>query len=203
MNRLKSGFSKFRDRSLVQKADAITTALCGNTHFADLQPLLPPLSSALEEFRRALAMAPGQAADAVIAASRAKLTTLLYNLAHSIELTPNLTDEMLATTGFEIRRPSVRTAAPVEAPQNVRLRTTGTSGQLQLLCNAVKRARAYQLQFTEDPIGSQWNDGGVFASTRGILLNDLTRGKDYWVRIRAIGPDGPGPWSDPATAMAT
>jgi hypothetical protein len=47
----------------------------------------------------------------------------------------------------------------------------------------------------------QMADGGTFASTRGIGITGLTRGKDYWARIRAVGPNGPGAWSDPATIL--
>ena len=42
---------------------------------------------------------------------------------------------------------------------------------------------------------------GTFASTRGIGMTGLTRGKDYWARIRAVGPNGAGAWSDPATIL--
>ena len=31
----------------------------------------------------------------------------------------------------------------------------------------------------------------------------LSRGKDYSIRARAVGANGPGPWSDPATIMVT
>jgi len=44
-------------------------------------------------------------------------------------------------------------------------------------------------------------DGGTFASTRGIGMTRLTRGKDYWARIRAVGPNGAGACSDPATIL--
>ena len=69
------------------------------------------------------------------------------------------------------------------------------------MCDAVPRAQAYELQHTLDPNAGLWTDGGTFASTRGIGMTGLTRGKDYWARIRAVGPDGPGAWSDPVTTL--
>ena len=36
----------------------------------------------------------------------------------------------------------------------------------------------------------------MFQNVAGLL-----RGKDYLVRIRAVGADGPGLWSDPATIL--
>jgi hypothetical protein len=50
-------------------------------------------------------------------------------------------------------------------------------------------------------VAGQATNGGAFASTRGIGMTGLTRGKDYWARIRAIGTTGPGDWSDPATIL--
>jgi hypothetical protein len=44
---------------------------------------------------------------------------------------------------------------------------------------------------------------GTFASTRGFRLHGLQRGKDYWARVRGVGPNGPGAWSDPATIMVS
>jgi hypothetical protein len=85
----------------------------------------------------------------------------------------------------------------------VRLKGTGKMGSAQLLCDAVKRAKTYQVQYALDPNSGPWIDAGVFGSTRRIILSGLTRGKDYWFRVRAIGPRGPGGWSDRATTMVT
>lgn len=47
------------------------------------------------------------------------------------------------------------------------------------------------------------DDGPGFASTRGMALEGLTRGKDYFVRVRAVATGANrGPWSDIANAMA-
>jgi hypothetical protein len=54
-----------------------------------------------------------------------------------------------------------------------------------------------------DPQGTTWTDVGTFGSTRGVTIGGLERGKDIWVRVRAVGGNGPGAWSDPATTMVT
>lgn len=108
---------------------------------------------------------------------------------------------MLATSGFDMRKAPTLTSDPVTAPGNVRLKQTGVSGVVQVMCDAVTRAQAYELQYTLDPNAGPWTDGGTFASTRGIGMTGLTRGKDYWARVRAVGPNGAGAWSDPATIL--
>jgi hypothetical protein len=37
-----------------------------------------------------------------------------------------------------------------------------------------------------------------FGNIHGMKIAGLRRGKEYWVRVRAVGPDGPGGWSDPS-----
>jgi hypothetical protein len=202
VNRLNTGFSRVSDDHLVHVAQSVIAALTANEHFPSPNPSLATVRDALAEFRSVLATPRGQARTAAVPGSRSKLVNLLEPLARNLELTPGVTDATLGTSGFQLRRMGVRTSAMLDAPANVRLKATGSSGQVQVLCRPVRRARAYQVQVTGTPTGEKWKDGGVYGSTRGMLINGLSRGKDYWARVRAIGPDGPGPWSDPATAMA-
>jgi len=203
MNKLNSGFTKIRDEELDNRAQSIITALTGNQNFPSPTPKLETVSASLTAFQAALALPKGNARDAQVAATRATLATQLDQLARNLELTPNVTDAQLATAGFGIHQTPSRTGAAVVAPSNVRLKSTGTSGEVHVLCESVNRAKSYQVQYTLDPNTGQWTDGGIFGNTRGMKIAGLQRGKDYWARVRAVGPDGPGAWSDPATIMAT
>ena len=201
MNKLNSGFSKLPDNDFDNKADSIVKALTNNPNFTAPVPGLAAVEAALAPYQAALAMQSGQARDTQIAATRATLADALDKLARNLELIPGVTDAMLATTGFELRKQPSSSGETVAAPQNVRLKQTGVTGVVQVLCDAVKGASAYEMQYTLDPNAGPWIDGETFASTRGIGISGLTRGKDYWVRLRAIGTNGPGPWSDPATIL--
>src|SRR5438105_7784459 len=201
MNKLNTGFSKLSDNDFDNKAQSIVAALSGNANFPTTTPPLATITGAITAYQDALAMLPGQARDVAVAATRAPLSTLLEKLARSLELVPNVTDTMLATSGFDMRKVPALTTEPVTAPGNMRLKQTGVSGVVQVMCDAVNRAQAYELQYALDPNAGPWTDGGTFASTRGIGITGLTRGKDYWARIRAVGPNGPGAWSDPATIL--
>jgi hypothetical protein len=203
MNKLNRGFSQLRDDELGVKAQAVIAALTGNAAFPSPAPKLETVQSALTAYEAALAMPDGVARTAQVAATRGPLENLLRQLASNLELTADVTDAQLATTGFDLPRDKSRTSEPVMAPGNVRLKSTGTSGEVQVLCDSVNRAKSYHVQYTLDPNTGQWTDGGIFGNTRGMKLAGLQRGKDYWARVRAVGPDGPGGWSDPATIMAT
>ena len=200
INKLNRGFSQLREDELDNKADFIIASLTGNAAFPTTTPTLAVVTTSLTAFSDALAM-DGSGRTAAVAAARADLETKLGQLAGNLELTAGVTDAQLATTGFEMRKPRTTTDAPVDAPQNVRVKSTGMNGQVQVLCAPVDRARSYQVQKTLDP--TNWTDVGTFGSTRGITISGLERGKDIWVRVRAVGGNGPGAWSDPATVMVT
>lgn len=171
--------------------------------FPLLRRSLATISASRTAFAQALTLPKGQARETAVSAARSTLTTQLEQLARNLELTPGVTDAMLATTGFALRQTPSRTDAPVEAPGNLRAKATGTMGSVQLLCDPSERAKSYEAQWTLDPNDGSWTDAGTFGNTRRIIINGLTRGKDHYFRVRAIGPDGPGPWSDPATIMVT
>lgn len=199
--KLNRGFSQLRDTELDNAAQSIITALTGNTAFPTTSPTLTVVDGALTAFRKALAMPKTAARDAAILAARSDLEKQLQALAANLELTPGVTDEQLATSGFDLRKPTTRTSEPVATPNNVRAKTTGVSGEVQVLCDSVPRAKTYQVHYTQDANTGPWTDGGVFGSTRRMVVPGLTRTKDYWFRVRAIGPDGAGAWSDPATIL--
>lgn len=65
------------------------------------------------------------------------------------------------------------------------------------------RGLTYDVEWALEPNTGTWSDAGSFPSMRGILLSGLTRGKDIWVHVRALGTAGNGLWSDPATLTVT
>ena len=202
MNLLNTGFSKFTNSELEAVATRVLSRLTGNATFKEVNPPLAILEADLHRYRNALAMLKGEARDQSVASARAKLSTSLEKMARSCELITRDKGE-LATTGFKLRKEPTRTNGPVDAPSNVRLKPGGTKGQLRLLCEAVTRAKAYEVQYTQDLHNGTWTNAGIFPSTRGVTIEGLQRGKDYWARVRAIGPTGAGAWSKAASTMVT
>jgi hypothetical protein len=138
-----------------------------------------------------------------VQAARDDLAQTLETLGRNLEQTAGVTDADLATTGFDLRKTGSRSDQPVDAPGDVRLSGTGASGEMKLVCDPVDRAKSYEVQYSLDANAGPWTDAGTFPNTRGIVIKGLQRGKDYCARIRAVGPTGPGAWSDPATIMVT
>ena len=112
---------------------------------------------------------------------------------------------MAGTTGFDIQHPRTHSSPPGElaGPQNVRMRHGTMSGALLLDCTADSHAGSYESQIGTDP-----NSEASFTSkltTKGCTRMEhtgLTPGVLYYGRVRAIGPTGPGAWSDVAMLRA-
>jgi hypothetical protein len=200
-NILNRGFSRFPDESLVSKVVTIIAALTGNANFPTTSPTLTVLQGALDALTQAMAI-QGPTRETAVAAARRDLEQKLEDLADNLENTANNDPVKLATTGFDMRKDTAQTAEPPDVPTNVRLKTTGVSGEVQVLFEPSARARSYQVQVTQDPNAGPWIDYDTFSSTRRIVLTGQPRAKDIWVRVRAIGPNNTkSGWSDPATIL--
>src|SRR4051812_20833276 len=96
------------------------------------------------------------------------------------------------------QRPSRRTnASSSSAPpavEQVWCAPMGEAGEWVITWTRTPAALSYEVQTSLD--GSQWSSGSKFSGTRAVLL--LGPGRRWWVRVRAIGQDGPGVWSDPS-----
>ena len=201
---LNAGFSRLTDEQLAAKAAVIIKALTGNANFATTSPTLAVLQAALDALTAALALPPGQARDAAVTAARDEMEGLLQTLAVNLENVTDVTEAMLATTGFDLRKARTQTSDPPPIPQNVRLKLTGTTGEIQVLFDAAARAVGYQIQTADDPNNGPWKDHDPYSSTRGVIIQGLPRAKDVWVRVRALGPNNTrSGWSDPATILVS
>jgi hypothetical protein len=72
--------------------------------------------------------------------------------------------------------------------------------EVEVLPGFGERVRAgYLVQIAEDSDGP-FTDYVTTSSSR-ITMKGLTAMKTYWVRVRATGKAGPGPWSEPTCSI--
>ena len=92
-------------------------------------------------------------------------------------------------------------ATPVgipEQPLSLVVTAGDFDGSLDAAWDAVRGAASYELQTSVDPVTpSSWAFKQT-SSRSSAELNSFTSGAKIWVRVRAIGAAGAGPWSDPA-----
>lgn len=203
MKTLNRGFSPLSNEDLYSQGTLIVSGVGANAKFSGLSAKLPPITAAVQALGSAMLQPAGPVREANLASARATLIELLQLLADSLELVSGVTEADLAGTHFVLRKTATHTSAPPDAPQNVRLKSTGITGQLQITMGKVPRAVFYEVEWAFDPVAGPWTMVPAFSSTRGMVLEGLTRGKDYFVRVRAVATgQNRGPWSDIANAMA-
>ena len=67
---------------------------------------------------------------------------------------------------------------------------------------AQAQAISYEVQITTDPMTpNSWAYVAPVATRARKKITGLTSGQKYWIRVRAVNDQGPGPWSDPSCRM--
>lgn len=200
--RVSYAFTRLVVTALIAFVRNVVTLMTGNPKFTNPTPPLADVTTAVDTLETAVhdALDGGKVAIATRNAAGVKLLSLTRQLASYVQTTCEGDRVVLLSSGFE----PIKTRTPagvLPPPSNLRLSTTGTSGQLVLRFDRVFNNAGYSVQVAEDPEGP-YTDRGVFTNSRRILINDLTPGKVYWVRACANGAAGPSGWGGPATAMA-
>jgi hypothetical protein len=115
--------------------------------------------------------------------------------AHTVEVQTGGVLAKLLTTGFAIRS----TGSPIGVPTQVldlKVAASDMDGALKVSWKKVRGASSYEIQSSPDPIAT-WTPKTSVTKTRA-QVNSFTSGDRIWLRVRAVGPGGEGPWSDPA-----
>ena len=122
-------------------------------------------------------------------------------LAKSVEAKAKGDPVILAASGFPLAAdPSQSTAAP-GAIFNFNLTQGDMEGVLDGSHDRPAGAVNFEVQVTTvDPVAGPWTTR-LSPTSSSWHLPGLTSGQRVWVRVRGNGPNGAGPWSDPATKI--
>jgi hypothetical protein len=210
MDKLKVDYSGY-DASLTKETlETHTVGMTGNASYPT--PLPVPATVAASILRIGTAISALATADAVQAAAVTELDDatregqgILNQRATNCNGTTPNNRAALQSTNLPLigeRTPS----GPTQQVLNLKLTEGDNAGEADASWNSQRnRASAYQMQssmnFTGDPATATWKDHDPVTKSRATL-GGFTSGARIWVRVRSIGPNGPGPWSDPATIIA-
>lgn len=210
--RVQLGFSNAADHSVSERADEVIAGL-----FAS--PLWNPLPAGLSfpvtevdlnagnvAFGEAIAKADmgGPADTAEKNNKREVLVDLLRKLAGFVQEHHDNDLAKLLASGFEAVSTN-RAQAPLAKP-NIRDIRHGNSGQLRVRVEPLANAKTYEPQYALIAPGGApgpWQSGGLYSNSQQLLINGLTPGAEYLIRVRATGgATGYSDWSDAQTARA-
>lgn len=102
--------------------------------------------------------------------------------------------------GFAVATPAAA-VGPMTQPLDLTVTMGDNDGSLDWQCHPVDGASGMEPQTTANPLdAASWKSSQVVTQSSGTLTG-LTSGVRTYVRVRAIGAQGPGPWSDVASKM--
>lgn len=200
---LNAGTSHLSDPNFLTFAMVVRDSLSQGSGLANYPLTVPPLVDLANAIDTFSALLGKKNADEVEArrAAREVLADILQLLALNLESQTPGNRPLLATTGFPLRKEREHNPAPTGQPQNLRVVSTGSAGEAKLICEGVEDVLTYEYQWSHDANAGPWVTLGSVSAIKKMVVTGLEPGKYTWFRVRATGPNGTGPWSDPAMMM--
>ena len=187
MQKISTSFAGFTDANLEQKAEYILEQMTGNASFASPTPTLAELQTAISTYSLALVAAAGldRTQVAIKNEVRQALEVLLGKLGMYVMNVALGDTAMLTGSGFTLNKTGE--TMYIDNPGNVTLSNGITSGELVASVVAVKGAKSYLYELaTEQPTAStDWQS--TITSRSKFTYSNLQPGRQYWVRVAAIG----------------
>ena len=204
-------FDSLSEASYLAKAGSIVTALTANAYYPEpwvaQVPTLAQLTAAytayLDGYHAALSHDSLKIAQRNTA--RQALTELFKRLVPSLELVAQGNVQVLATTGYDLRKDIVHGGGGniLPAPVDFRVEHGAKSGSFYIHVAKLTGAGSYEVQTAQgDPaIEANWHHALSSLTSAHILLEGWMPGQAYWIRIRGIGSAGAGVWTDPISLI--
>ena len=197
------GFAQLNDSDLLPFAANVVTGLTGNTDF----PTPPITATVLGADRQTFEVALGKSKKGSVAdtaakdAARAVLVNDLRQDAIYVEEKAGGVASKITSTGYLTTTHDHSPVATMPKAMIKQIINSATT-QLTVLVQPIPNAHSYEAQIQTG--SGAWQTVATSSRARGILIQNLTPGTTYNVRVRAIGAGNSyGEWSDAVTHIAT
>jgi hypothetical protein len=211
MAKIRRNWSRLPLGQRITKCKTIVDGITDNpTLLPNPAPSLAALTTLHDEAKAAadLVTAAEQHLDALRADSKTKNDAMVAGMNSEASTAEGATggDEVkLRKLGFTdlIETTATASAGPLEKVSELSLSAGDNDGELDAQWNsqAAEGAKSYEVQTTATVNdGASWQPRTTVTKS-SAALKDLPSGTRQWVRVRAIGSAGPGPWSDPVSKM--
>jgi hypothetical protein len=204
MSKIKLDHTTLGHPAFIVRMREIRTALTGNPAFAAVALRLPPLDAVVDtlETRDTTHTATVQLAEQQLTelnTARDVVEDTIRALASASEA-ETTDDAELLSGGWHLIDPPTP-PGPMSAPDNLVPTGGDLEGEVDLAWEPVGGRDAYLADWAADPAGP-WTQFYV-GTKSSCTASGLNPGQMYYFRVRAVGPLGPGPWSDIAQKRAS
>ena len=205
--KVKTGLKGLTLPQKIAKATNVVTNSTGKPFLTRVQSELIPLSAKI--------LAAQNALNAQLAAAQASLTATstahdkeldldqaLNTVAALVDLDANGDETKILASGFEVASGPTATG-PMPQVANLSATAGDAEGEVDLNWNPVANNHGYIIQQTADPNNvASWHQVANSTKSKATITGVLP-GSKFWFRVAALDTDGhPGPFSNPATALA-
>jgi hypothetical protein len=197
------GLASLNAAETAQLTQNIITAMTGNANFATPTPPLADVQTKLTALTTKVNAAEAAADDAKTAlaereAALAELQSLLTPLGAYVDLASGGEESVAVSSGMPLR--PAATPVLVGQVQNLRLTASDESGEVFVGWDREDGTRIYRVQVSTDTASppTNWVEKLTTTKTKCTLNHDLVSGTKAWVRVKAVGANNEGPWSDVA-----
>lgn len=210
MRKLLTGFEKYTIVAMVRRAtsikDGLTEASWCNDPWPAPFPSKANVIASISDFLTKASAAEDGGKDRIAArdAARVVMEGFLTSAAPYLQALAAGDVEKLEQTGYELSKERGPASSELPGqPQNVRLKHGDVGGSFNMSCKADKLAMSYEAQLGTDPNSeASFTIQVISGGCRKIVIPGVTPGTVYYGRLRAIGRNGMGPWSDVAQLRA-
>lgn len=192
----------YSDIELNVKASNIILSMTDNSNFTTPVPSLSRVTETNNAYKLSLDKAEdGNKADTAMKNDqRAKLSTILQELADYVQTASGGEEAIILTSGFEInKKPS--TVGPLSKPENFKVVMGSNRGSVIMSCDVVEHAQFYEFEYTEGVPTSNSVWLKITSTRHKLLLEGLVSGKEYTFRVAGAGSDPSRFWSETITTF--
>ncbi len=205
MAQIALGLSKLTPAPKIQLAKDIKTGMTNNAHTPEPSPALATLGTLTTTAETKVTAV--DAAEQALKAARLDLANALSALDAALTQEAAYVQDVtggdaikIATTNMPVRRPSLP-IGPLDRVLDLVVKAGVNEGELKASWKKLRGAVSYEVQVSPDPFTTTTWRGVAPSSKVRTVIPGLTPGAKTWVRVRGIGSDDPGPWSDPGTVI--
>jgi hypothetical protein len=202
MASIATGLTRMTDLQVIQFARNVHTALTGNSNVPNPYPALPVLQNLIAaaetsidayEVEKSILRNKKSLRDEALRS----LCDALRLEASTVQAATNGDPDKMRTAGFLVGKRPTPVGTPVQVAE-LALEPGATEGVLKASWRPVRGVKVYEIETSSDAAGTVgWAHKETVTKAKAHL-NSFISGTRIWVRVRAIGTAGSGPWSDPA-----
>ena len=182
--------SKYPDPAFQVLGQEVLEHMTDNPRFITPAPTLTEVQTALTEFVNTVGKVKYGSREDVLnkKAARATLESLMRGLASYVQSVSKGDEAIIISSGFDVSKQAAP-IGPLPMPTGIQITAGSTRGSLYISWDSIKDAHSYIVEYIEYPYAEMAAWYHIGCTRSNATISNLTRGKQYAIKVTAIGSD--------------